>query len=158
MLVSSFFFSMVRRPPRSTRTATLFPYTTLFRSTSPARREQRRGRGDDGAGPWPGRWGGGCGDDRPRRHGAPRDRGAARALPARDRRAPRAPRALEPRPGAVRVRGLPLPTRRRRGRDRARQADLGPGGSRPADPVRAETDRPRRNTTTPPTPGAGPRP
>src|SRR3546814_20539422 len=27
-----FFFLMVRRPPRSTRTATLFPYTTLFRS------------------------------------------------------------------------------------------------------------------------------
>src|SRR3546814_6766532 len=26
------FFLMVRRPPRSTRTATLFPYTTLFRS------------------------------------------------------------------------------------------------------------------------------
>src|SRR3546814_20603687 len=25
---------MVRRPPRSTRTATLFPYTTLFRSTA----------------------------------------------------------------------------------------------------------------------------
>src|SRR3546814_7824920 len=24
---------MIRRPPRSTRTATLFPYTTLFRST-----------------------------------------------------------------------------------------------------------------------------
>src|SRR3546814_17082344 len=24
---------MVRRPPRSTRTVTLFPYTTLFRST-----------------------------------------------------------------------------------------------------------------------------
>src|SRR3546814_4524542 len=27
-----FFFSMIRRPPRSTRTDTLFPYTTLFRS------------------------------------------------------------------------------------------------------------------------------
>src|SRR3546814_7709162 len=27
-----FFFLMIRRPPRSTRTATLFPYTTLFRS------------------------------------------------------------------------------------------------------------------------------
>src|SRR3546814_6647635 len=34
-----FFFLMIRRPPRSTRTDTLFPYTTLFRSdskTSPA--------------------------------------------------------------------------------------------------------------------------
>src|SRR3546814_6697291 len=27
---------MIRRPPRSTRTDTLFPYTTLFRSTRPA--------------------------------------------------------------------------------------------------------------------------
>src|SRR3546814_10313809 len=28
----SFFFLTIRRPPRSTRTDTLFPYTTLFRS------------------------------------------------------------------------------------------------------------------------------
>src|SRR3546814_2364173 len=39
---------MIRRPPRSTRTDTLFPYTTLFRSTrSPAcavRREEHGGR------------------------------------------------------------------------------------------------------------------
>src|SRR6056297_3814305 len=27
-----FFFLMIRQPPRSTRTDTLFPYTTLFRS------------------------------------------------------------------------------------------------------------------------------
>src|SRR3546814_4075692 len=31
------FFLMIRRPPRSTRTDTLFPYTTLFRS--PTRRK-----------------------------------------------------------------------------------------------------------------------
>src|SRR3546814_4897843 len=30
--LSSLFFLMIRRPPRSTRTDTLFPYTTLFRS------------------------------------------------------------------------------------------------------------------------------
>src|SRR3546814_15738640 len=30
--LSYFFFLMIRRPPRSTRTDTLFPYTTLFRS------------------------------------------------------------------------------------------------------------------------------
>src|SRR3546814_3627540 len=30
--VMYFFFLMIRRPPRSTRTDTLFPYTTLFRS------------------------------------------------------------------------------------------------------------------------------
>src|SRR3546814_3821146 len=29
---------MIRRPPRSTRTDTLFPYTTLFRSVHPASR------------------------------------------------------------------------------------------------------------------------
>src|SRR3546814_11880270 len=32
--MSCFFFLMIRRPPRSTRTDTLFPYTTLFRSPS----------------------------------------------------------------------------------------------------------------------------
>src|SRR3546814_2446268 len=31
-LLSSLFFLTIRRPPRSTRTDTLFPYTTLFRS------------------------------------------------------------------------------------------------------------------------------
>src|SRR3546814_3827971 len=44
---------MLRRPPRSTRTDTLFPYTTLFRSRSlsdwpnnrgPCRRRSRAGR------------------------------------------------------------------------------------------------------------------
>src|SRR3546814_4761095 len=37
-----FFFIMIRRPPRSTRTDTLFPYTTLFRS---ARRSDARSGG-----------------------------------------------------------------------------------------------------------------
>src|SRR3546814_4986570 len=37
-----FFFLMIRPPPRSTRTDTLFPYTTLFRSAV---------RGLDGTGP-----------------------------------------------------------------------------------------------------------
>src|SRR3546814_13757231 len=32
LLHTLFFFLMIRRPPRSTRTDTLFPYTTLFRS------------------------------------------------------------------------------------------------------------------------------
>src|SRR3546814_3462331 len=35
--INLFFFLMIRRPPRSTRTDTLFPYTTLFRSRSAAR-------------------------------------------------------------------------------------------------------------------------
>src|SRR3546814_7859838 len=36
---------MIRRPPRSTRTDTLFPYTTLFRSAN----ARERGRRDAGA-------------------------------------------------------------------------------------------------------------
>src|SRR3546814_11406861 len=34
MFVYVSFFLMIRRPPRSTRTDTLFPYTTLFRSNN----------------------------------------------------------------------------------------------------------------------------
>src|SRR3546814_10253753 len=43
---------MIRRPPRSTRTDTLFPYTTLFRSAHPALRRQggRSGGGAERAG------------------------------------------------------------------------------------------------------------
>src|SRR3546814_20908539 len=37
-----FFFLMIRRPPRSTRTDTLFPYTTLFRSARHALRGRLR--------------------------------------------------------------------------------------------------------------------
>src|SRR3546814_19810250 len=85
-----FFFLMIRRPPRSTRTDTLFPYTTLFRShpapgrrtppTTARRRRRRHGRSGRRAG-----W------RRPARRGprSPRGRpvpgGAARraiALPA----------------------------------------------------------------------------
>src|SRR3546814_12135053 len=39
--IIDFFFLMIRRPPRSTRTDTLFPYTTLFRSD---REKLRRAR------------------------------------------------------------------------------------------------------------------
>src|SRR3546814_2436295 len=48
-MVLLFFLLMIRRPPRSTRTDTLFPYTTLFRS-APAR--VSRPRAVRGA-PWP---------------------------------------------------------------------------------------------------------
>src|SRR3546814_17438937 len=66
---------MIRRPPRSTRTDTLFPYTTLFRSAGDLlaqlrggtrrqgrkRRDPRRHRaGDDAAGPVPARCGAGA--------------------------------------------------------------------------------------------------
>src|SRR3546814_20186889 len=36
-MVMVFCFLMIRRPPRSTRTDTLFPYTTLFRSAQHVR-------------------------------------------------------------------------------------------------------------------------
>src|SRR3546814_9643835 len=36
---------MIRRPPRSTRTDTLFPYTTLFRSSAWTRRDSGNGAG-----------------------------------------------------------------------------------------------------------------
>src|SRR3546814_11818727 len=67
---------MIRRPPRSTRTDTLFPYTTLFRSASrsPPCTRRRSGVGPDTA----------------------RPRGDARA--ARSRRAPW-PRYVDGRPG-----------------------------------------------------------
>src|SRR3546814_13866416 len=37
----SLFFLMIRRPPRSTRTDTLFPYTTLFRSEAFSQNQDR---------------------------------------------------------------------------------------------------------------------
>src|SRR3546814_8972983 len=42
LLLYVFFFLMIRRPPRSTRTDTLFPYTTLFRSGEGLWRRLRR--------------------------------------------------------------------------------------------------------------------
>src|SRR3546814_2674094 len=43
---------MIRRPPRSTRTDTLFPYTTLFRSPGdPAPRRRGRRPSESGRGP-----------------------------------------------------------------------------------------------------------
>src|SRR3546814_4909414 len=39
---------MIRRPPRSTRTVTLVPYTTLFRSTARRRRGAPVGDADGG--------------------------------------------------------------------------------------------------------------
>src|SRR3546814_1645921 len=60
---------MIRRPPRSTRTDTLVPYTTLFRSAD-ARRDHRHLDGDLLAR-----------DDRPDRHALPLQRhGADRAV------------------------------------------------------------------------------
>src|SRR3546814_20493945 len=44
MFFCFFFFLMIRRPPRSTRTDTLFPYTTLFRSETMPRAGLRPGQ------------------------------------------------------------------------------------------------------------------
>src|SRR3546814_12057265 len=47
---------MIRRPPRSTRTDTLFPYTTLFRSARPEQASLSsplKGRGRAGTTPFP---------------------------------------------------------------------------------------------------------
>src|SRR3546814_9087382 len=41
---------MIRRPPRSTRTDTLFPYTTLFRSPAPSGVSAPRARDREGSG------------------------------------------------------------------------------------------------------------
>src|SRR3546814_19857602 len=46
-----FFFLMIRRPPRSTRTDTLFPYTTLFRSHAPQGLPHLLGRDGEGIHP-----------------------------------------------------------------------------------------------------------
>src|SRR3546814_17412887 len=45
--VVMFFFVMIRRPPRSTRTDTLFPYTTLVRSDCAVERGAELGLGSD---------------------------------------------------------------------------------------------------------------
>src|SRR3546814_17330228 len=42
VIIFSFFLLMRRRPPRSTRTDTLFPYTTLFRSPGDDRQDFRQ--------------------------------------------------------------------------------------------------------------------
>src|SRR3546814_9299885 len=57
---------MIRRPPRSTRTDTLFPYTTLFRSR--AQGQGKRPAGGGGQRPGRLRGGGGGGSGRSEEH------------------------------------------------------------------------------------------
>src|SRR3546814_5872418 len=76
-----FFFLMIRRPPRSTRTYTLFPYTTLFRSR--AWRGRRQSSGPSGTPARPG------GAGRPGSGGAPpsaQGRPAGRPMPRQRRK------------------------------------------------------------------------
>src|SRR3546814_19167288 len=51
------FFLMIRRPPRSTRTDTLFPYTTLFRSPRASRRKRAAAQAAPGVSASPARRG-----------------------------------------------------------------------------------------------------
>src|SRR3546814_4504098 len=77
---------MNRRPPRSTRTDTLFPYTTLFRSLRQSARGEGAGQhGHDG--------------EEPRTRSA--DRVAGPAAPARDRNQNLEGRVAVPRPPAM---------------------------------------------------------
>src|SRR3546814_12425909 len=77
------FFLMIRRPPRSTRTDTLFPYTTLFRSLrlehrTQGRRHVRREGRDPRRRP-------GSGDGRPGELGLRVSEGPRRRQAGRDR-------------------------------------------------------------------------
>src|SRR3546814_13772916 len=109
------FFLMIRRPPRSTRTDTLFPYTTLFRSTA--------GRGRCSP-PWrlPPR-------DACRATTAPGSRAPPRRPPRRARGRGRRRRGRDARwrsPGALPTTSRPRcprprPSRRRRGTSRRRR-------------------------------------
>src|SRR3546814_11852827 len=82
LLFCLYCFLMIRRPPRSTRTDTIFPYTTLFRSAEAA--------GGDGAARAAGaRRGGGGARPAADPRGAPGAHGHGRwrrALPAEPRR------------------------------------------------------------------------
>src|SRR3546814_10477424 len=73
---------MIRRPPRSTRTDTLFPYTTLFRSRLAPRARSHRARESDGRKYNPtyrqDRWRSGARYGRGRRPAAARDGRTAR--------------------------------------------------------------------------------
>src|SRR3546814_16011085 len=51
------FFLMIRRPPRSTRTDTLFPYTTLFRSVEAYKIADLLAKEDVCVATWATRWG-----------------------------------------------------------------------------------------------------
>src|SRR3546814_18705110 len=114
-----FFFLMIRRPPRSTRTDTLFPYTTLFRSAGLAagRRPFRPGAALRLVG----------NAARPRRHGRggatlPAGRLSGHEDPLPSRRRARRPRGAA---GGARWRGRhPADTGRESGTERVGQYGL----------------------------------
>src|SRR3546814_3821020 len=99
-----FFFLMIRRPPRSTRTDTLFPYTTLFRSDRHHRKLHAQGRDRQGRSEPRG-----LSHDRPHRHMGGRE---ALACPAAHRHRRRHWRVF------------PLPAADRRGRSEEHTSEL----------------------------------
>src|SRR3546814_12538285 len=121
---------MIRRPPRSTRTDTLFPYTTLFRSVLAAAGAERQRQLDQ---------------DRAARAGADRARSKATRRTSAPARAEHERRRLDPRPG-----------REDAGRQRAagrQAAALDPRLRKPTTrSTRAHTARPQRqpDATRPP--------
>src|SRR3546814_1434613 len=106
----NFFFLMIRRPPRSTRTDTLFPDTTLFRSAPTTSQRGARPRGRTARSP---RWGGTSDDGAPRSAGAGGGPGSAGWRRATTRRwcARRAGRRDRTRPSAARACGRGAPSR-----------------------------------------------
>src|SRR3546814_6676075 len=74
------FFLMIRRPPRSTRTDTLFPYTTLFRSQHRRPSPRRRSTASSAITPCSSAASRSCSPAPPNR--ARRSRSASRAQPS----------------------------------------------------------------------------
>src|SRR3546814_16711042 len=112
LLLCCFFFLMNRQPPRSTRTDTLFPYTTLFRS---ARRDAHRHQAP-------------LARHRPRRRFAPQRLRPGRLDPQARRDAARRARVQ-------RLDLLALRSRRRAETDRRAAPDLYPGDAALAAPT-----------------------
>src|SRR3546814_20735541 len=157
-----FFFLMIRRPPRSTRSDTLFPYTTLFRSDCAAPSPPRPDPDDHSAArttdrslPRPARR---RPEDRAA-HGLPRARTRARWRPAAGRRAGRVDRTHRP------LRALP---RLQRNRDlrhlpqrlarRAAAVRGGIAGRSPGDRTGDRLPRPVLRASPPAQPAGRPRP
>src|SRR3546814_13627826 len=105
-VVYCFFFLMIRRPPRSTRTDTLFPYTTLFRAPRSAGRRAAMPRVVESACPvLPGREAFAAAPCPKRSGAAPRREERAAAAPPVRSRSPAAhrpvPRRDRARPGSA---------------------------------------------------------
>src|SRR3546814_231636 len=161
-----FFFLMIRRPPRSTRTDTLFPYTTLFRARLPARggggppahpgdrpgigadprppRRRPRGAGDRAPELPEGTGSRGSCPSRPRAHGRARTVRRHRQQRPGTRRAG-ARQSVDPQPGDERGGRFRRLDRSQLQGNRPYACGAGPGGDDPRGHLsRASLDRHRR--------------